>query len=130
MNSTDTAAEISALFERTRKKMLAEQERALGQLARAEAAALKPFQTKAPATNGAKRTRGTRLDPTIQQAVLAVLTHDIGYTVKELAKMSKASRSQVRTTVDLAVASGKAIVEGGKRNRKFKLAQEDSAHAD
>lgn len=122
----DVASGIRALFEKRRKTLIAESERALGQLAKAEAAALKPFEKSAPTANGAPKTRnrGARLSPDVQTAILAAMSDSMGYTVKEIADLSKAGRSQVRTALAIAVKSGKVVTGAGKRNKKYQLAAE------
>ncbi len=133
MTTTDQVSEIRAFYEKQRSKLIRENERQLGQLARAEAATLKCFQAKpatVPSGNGTKtpRVRGSRLDPEIQKAVLAVLTQGIGYTVKEIARMSKASKSQVRAAIDQGEKAGLVAGDLSKRNRKYVLAKEASAN--
>jgi DNA-directed RNA polymerase specialized sigma24 family protein len=133
MNNADTVAEIRAFYEKMRKRMIHDQERALGQLARAEAAALKPFEQKpaTPPSNGkTPRVRASRLNPDVQKVILGAMSNEVGYTINEIADLSHASRSQVKSALALAVKAGTVAGDLSKRNRKFVLTTTaEQAHA-
>jgi len=127
METTDQIAQIKACYDKMRKQIVKENGRALQRIDRAEAAALKTFGegAKSSAPNGAtpkvRAARGSRLDPEIQKAVIAVLANDIGYTIKEISKQSNASKSQVRAALEIGMRAGTVGASVGKRNRKYML---------
>jgi|ERR1039458_6245956 response regulator of citrate/malate metabolism len=131
METATQVAEVKACYEKMRAQIMKENGRALERIDRAEAAALKIFEHKAAvAPNGAapktRAPRGSRLDPEIQKAVLAVLAPTVSHTVNEIAKLSHASKSQVRATLEIAVKAGTAEGTTAKRNRKYISVQKEA----
>lgn len=126
MNESDQIAEIAAFYDKLGAKLAKDHERDVVQLQKARDAALKVFGAGPKPiahANGAKspKTRGSRLNPDVQKAVLAAMATDCGYTINEIADLSHASRSQVKTTVAIAEKAGTVAGDLSKRNRKYVL---------
>jgi hypothetical protein len=132
MTNDDQVAEIAAFYDKLSAKLAKEHHRDVVQLQKARDAALKVFGAGPPPAangNGAKRTRGPRLSADVQKAILGAMSSEVGYTAKEIGDLSHAGRSQVRTTLELAMKSGTVAGDAGKRNRKFVLTTAEAANA-
>ena len=126
MNDRDQIAEIAAFYDKLGAKLAKEYQRDVVQLQKARDAALKVFGAgpkSAAHTNGAKtpRVRGSRLSPDVQKLILGAMSNEVGYTVNEISSLSKAGRSQVKTTLAVALKAGMVAGDTSKRNRKYVL---------
>ncbi len=129
MTNDDQVAEIRHFYAKLQAKLEHEYTRAVKRLAQAEKSALRVFQKPAAPANGAPRVRKSRLDPDVQRAIIGAMSNEVAYTVKELRKITQASRSQVRVVIVAGLEDGSIVSDNKKRNSKYRLANQEVAHA-